>query len=218
MKLVVLSVWSCLLSVLVYGQEVVVSGGAFAVALQRSNIAYEGVWNPLKIVVENLGCNQLIVTTDNGEMKQRVGCTFDYRPARPGTALLMIKKKEAGVLKEIGKVKYEIKALPMPEAGIGGMHGAVYDAGFFKTHTGLFAVVPGFEIEVAFRIKSYTVAVIRSGQLIFSKVNNQATFEPAVKKVLQGLQAKDEVVFSDIACLYPDDKIVKLKPLEVTID
>jgi hypothetical protein len=45
MKLIVLSVLSCLLSVLVYGQEVVVSGGAFAVAPQRCNIAYEGVRN-----------------------------------------------------------------------------------------------------------------------------------------------------------------------------
>lgn len=218
MKLIVLSVLSCLLSVLVYGQEVVVSGGEFAIALQRVNIAYEGIENPLKIVAENLSCDKLVVATDNGELQQMKGCRFNYKPARSGTAFLIIKKKEAGVLTEIEKIKYEIKVLPMPEAGIGGKPGAVYDTGFFKTHNTLLALIPGFEFEAVFKIKSYTVSIIRAGKLVYSKVNNQAVFEPAIKKGLQELQAKDEVIFSDIACLYPDGKVVKLKPLDITID
>jgi hypothetical protein len=60
----------------------------------RQNIAYPYIYNPMNIIVEEIPCDEIFVSTNNGEIKSRGNCKYVFIPHEVGIASVFIHKME----------------------------------------------------------------------------------------------------------------------------
>ena len=89
-----------------YAQQVVVG-------LDKMNVAYVGVVNPISVASDIYSCDELVVKVDN-EVLHGKDCQYSFSPSKAGRVTIAIYGKHSGELKKIGGVPVRVCKIPEP--------------------------------------------------------------------------------------------------------
>ena len=173
----------------------------------KQNIAYPYLDNPMNIIVEGIPCDEIIVSTDNGEVKSKGNCKYIFHPHEVGVASIFIHRVEQGDTIQIKERKYRIKPWPIPDASLSGNGSGKMGYGEFKAQQGVSAPSVGFDINARFPIKSFRMQIIKRDGSILSVQNQGGRFEIEAKNLILNIERGDKVLFDKIKILMPGVKV-----------
>ena len=196
---------------------VVATGQKFSIAVDRMNILYVGIDNPLTIAVENYPNKSIIVKTDNGSISGGNG-RYVFRSSKMGKADIILYKKSNGKLKEFGRWSYRVKLIPDPVAKVGPSAGGKIKKTILKYQQYIRAEFVGFEIDVHIPIDSFTVDIIRGDSCISKELKNYTLkFSGQLIEALAKIEPKDIVIFKDIWSTRYNGEVWSLDPISFFI-
>lgn len=183
----------------------------FAIALDKMNIFYAGVSNPITIAVENTANKSLVVTATNGKVVKENG-QYIFRSNETGTTSITIYKKVNNKLHKIGSGDYRIKPLPVPvfKFGGGGQDGMNL---IFTNQRYVSAVLENCDFEGHFTIDNFTVCIVPSDTCNYKVLYNRGgEINKEILKEFKLLKENDVIIFKNIFAHGPDGKSVELEP------
>jgi hypothetical protein len=186
-------------STLIKAQHVVVAN-------LKLNVVYIGINNPLEIAIFDYSADDIIVSVENGIIKGENGI-YNWKPEKPGLAIITVKINQNGIEKTFEKVKYRVKRIPDPITRVGNHDSGCLGPSDFKAQKGIIAWIDNFDIDAKAKVKNYDVFFVRVGKDPIRIKNYGAKFNEEVLKLINSLKAGDTVYIENVYALNPGDKI-----------
>ena len=188
-----------------------------AVALDKMNILYAGIDNPVTIAVANRPAKSLIVKTTNGTITGQNGA-YIYRGNTMGTAEISVYLKKGNKLVRQGSSFFRVKNIPPPVFKIGSGKSAVSKAEIANQNY-VRAELENFDFDIRFTIDSFSVYFIPSDTCICALIKNIGNkINDTLKTALQKLKPNDQLVFKNIYAKHPNGESIELYPVFVRIN
>jgi len=179
-----------------------------AVSLDKLNVLYFGVENPISIVATEAKDDNITVTIDGA------GATITkYGSGKYGVRVNQLTDEcKINIIlkgKVIGSHSYRVRAIPNPEAFVGGRRGgSVLTAGEFRVQAGVGAGVINFPFELNFEVVSFLFSCsTENGSLIEIPVIGNKFNTAVTYAMQQHVKAGSIVIISDVRVKGPDDQI-----------
>jgi signal peptidase I len=172
----------------------------------RQNIAYPYIYNSMNIIVEETPCDEIFVSTNNGEMKSKGNCKYVFIPHEVGIAFIFIHKIEKGDTIQIKERKYRVKRWPIPEARLSGNGSGRMGLGEFKAQGGVSVPISDFDISGNHKFDSFRFRIIRDKDLVGEVINKEARYEQKTKDLISRVEKGDRIIFDKIKVLLPGSK------------
>ena len=190
-----------------------------AVENSEGNIVYPQLDNPLTIVAAETSCEQLWVSTNNGNIKKnRRTCRYELRPKEVGTASIFVSKVEGLDTILLSEKKFKVLPWPQHQAEIGGKKNNVMTMGEFKAQMGVSIPIQGFRVDGIIPVNSFRVRIIRRGIVIAEAINEGGKFEKKTYLKLNRMMSNDKIIFDEIMTTMPGSKEeTEAKGFEITI-
>ncbi len=199
------------------------SAQAIAMQLDKINVLYLGVDNPVTVAVEGYPNDSIFLTTNNGTITGGNG-HFIIRPEFPTTTMPVdIKAKTARGVKNLGYRTFRAKFIPTPVAYLQNRKSGNLSLSLVRSAIGPYAVDEGLTMDSRYRITRLTIAVVRNSSLIFSKTlknENGVRFtdDEETRRIIQMLQAGDKLKLEEMTYSNPVKTCgTSLSPLEFVI-
>lgn len=196
------------------------TGKQVLVSADSMNILYEGIDNPLSIVVQGIANDKLIVTMTNGTITGSNGKYF-AKPIERFVAIIEVSAEiKPGKLKKIGSYAFRIKGIPLPVAQIGDVR---YKLSYSKLELlkdpWLKARVsdpwdPPFNLK--FVVLSFTFIYHENDDIKQLNVMGNK-FTPEIIKIINNLKVGSRISFENIKVMGPDGNVRAIAPFEVKI-
>lgn len=184
----------------------------------KQNIAYPYLDNPMNIIVEEIPCDEIYVSTNNGEMKSKGNCEYIFHPDEVGMASIFIYKIEKGDTIQIEERKYRVKRWPISKARIGRINSGKIGLTEFKVQRGVIVPVENFDISANYKVVSYRLQIVRGQDLIGEEVNIGGKFEEKTKKLILKTERGDRIIVDEIKILTPGSKEkIEIEDIDIKI-
>jgi len=207
-----------LISLIVTGLlPIITNAQSFAISADRMNIAYIGIDNPLSIVSDNCSCKDIFATTENGTLARGDSCYFNYMPASPGVATIVIQKKQNGKLVKIGEQELRCKRIPDCRVAVGGKSSGLFSLNEFKVQQGVsVSFDQAFEMDLKFVVTSFKIYILyKSSEYSETVTGNR--FTQSIIAQLKLLKSGDRVFFEGIKLKLPDNSLRPMNPIAFTM-
>lgn len=167
-----------------------------ALGLEKMQIAYVDMPNPIIVVVENAKCNSISVRTDNGTVTMD-GCACVFRPARHGSAILTVYEDTKDGKQKRGAINVWVRTVPTPEFRLAGKTDGYISYSQLLACDGPILELSRFAYDIDQTIKSYIFQVTRGKDekvLFERKFNSPNTrFDEDTKLALKNVVEGDEL-------------------------
>lgn len=194
------------------------TGSAFSqqatISATKQNILYININNPIDAVVENISCDSIWITTDNGSIIKHDRCSFFITPNKIGKATIYIHTiidMDTVVINTFLFKVIEIK----PSASLAGESGGLISK---QQLNALNRLNPYFEGIVcpSPKVTYYKVILMHGNDVlqVFEIFDN--TFSPEMKTAISALQKNDQIIFSSIKSTF-NSKERDINSIEFTI-
>ncbi|MGG9972629.1 GldM family protein [Ferruginibacter sp. SUN002] len=190
-----------------------------AVALEKMNVFYIGVENPLTVAAENCSCAQLVVKATNGRLTRK-GCNFIIRVTEPGKSAIIIYKRTGNKLKELDTWEYRVKMVPDPIFKIG-YYGPCRDkitTNHIKEQKFVRAELENFDFLGNFKVDSFRVTISNDSSLTKTYLNISNKISDELHAAFLALQKNDKIVFDKILVTGPDKIQREIAPLVLYVE
>ena len=171
------------------------------VAVDKMNVFYVGLNNPVAIAVEGVADEKLKVSSDNGQITKTERGHYNAILERAGTCNITVEWDGQKIIKP-----FRVKAIPNPRIVVGERDGTYIYAGSFN---GMIALIVNFDINASCSVVSYTCTLASLGGDVKS-VKVIGPMSPEVSTLLDTAKKGDKVIFSDIAVRCPGDLAPRL--------
>jgi gliding motility-associated protein GldM len=184
--------------------EYVVGSANASIALDKMNVLYIGVDNPVTIAASGGGDDKVQATISSGSLT-RVG---------PGKYIARVSQVNDNTLisvsvdgKLVGSSQFRVRTIPEAQAYVGGQpSGANVAAGAFRAQGGVGAGIKNFPFELEYNVVSFTFTCDTDDDIV-SIPNQGAAFSGAVRNAInQHVQAGRMVTIDDIRVKGPDGR------------
>jgi gliding motility-associated protein GldM len=173
-----------------------------SVFLEKMNVLYIGVDNPMSISAGSNGREKMQVGITSGTITPAGGDRYIAKPTTPGTA-----KINVTVNGKTTPFEMRIKRLPDPNALVGQSKGGSVSAATFKAQGGLRAQLES-DFDAPFQVIGYTVA---ANVGIYREVPNEgARWSEAANALIKQAGPGNQVFFDKIRVKGPDGTIREL--------
>lgn len=187
--------------------EYVVGQSNASIGLDKMNVLYIGVDNPVTIAASGGGDDkvQAIISGGGGSLT-RVGSGKYIARVQSVTDDCKITVNVEGKL--AGQQVFRVRTVPLAQAYVGGQpSGANVAAGAFKAQGGVGAGIKDFPFELEYDVQSFTFTCDTDDGDIISVPNNGAVFSPAVRNAMNAqLKANKMVTIDQIRVKGPDGR------------
>ena len=186
--------------------EYTVGQASASIALDKMNVLYIGVDNPLTIAASGGGDDRIQVSINGGGGAiNRVGSGKYIARVNSVTDNCTITVSVDG--KPAGASQFRVRTIPDAVATVGGEpSGANIPAGAFKAQGGVAAWVKDFPFELKYTVTSFTLtADTDDGDIIEARCTGN-TWSAQAQGVLKGLKAGKTVTIDDIRAQGPDGR------------
>jgi hypothetical protein len=180
----------------------------------RQNVVFLGMTNPISIMLENCGCNDVQVSTDNGTIKRYGDCSYDFTPARLGMAQVIVRKRGA---KGSSNILLRVVAKPKPVASIAKIAGGSIRKNVLDFQNGLMAGWVDYDFKTEFKVERFMITIMRDSKILFTRTNKGARFEEEIARWIKSTKPGDKILVYDIDAKSSDNNIVRLDPLEFAV-
>ncbi len=199
-----------------FNAEYVVSEPQVVVSPTKMNVFYAGVDNPVSVSAPGFTMSNLRATVDNGVLVRKDN-GYIARPKVVGkVANVLVEGKMDGKWRLLRSVKFRVKPIPDPVAKVAGKKGGFINKNVLASQSGVDAVMEGFDFDLKFKIKSFTVSTQVKGFTRDEKSNSDY-FTRAQKTLLKGLKRNRKVYIEDIKAVGPDGSIRNLPAISFKI-
>jgi hypothetical protein len=172
-----------------------------AVSLDKMNVFYIGVDNPISVSVAGVNSNDVKLTASGVTANPQGGGKFIVRATTPGEASLTV--SAPGISQ---RFNYRVKRIPDPAPLLGAKHkGGAMANGEFRAQGGIAAVLENFDFDAKCDIAGFEVTYLPKRQDPISKQNSGARWNGDVQDLIQKAKPGDAYFFDDIKCKCPGD-------------
>jgi hypothetical protein len=187
------------------------------ISADKMNIAYLGMDNPLTIVAEGYGCDQIVASCSNGTLTKGIGCQYFFRPEKEGFCDIVLRAKTKKGTKEIGKTTYKVRLAPTGSVSLAGKSSGKIADEIFKVQKGLSISFNNAELECDWRIQKYRIVVVRDSELLYEEDNYGPFFNDKFQGQLKTLKAGDRVIFENIKAVDFNDRTRSINTMTFTL-
>jgi gliding motility-associated protein GldM len=180
-----------------------------SVFLEKMNVMYVGVDNPLTISGGSVGAEKVRVVFPGGTISKAGGDHWIAKPANPGMS-------EIQVIAEGKPFKFpmRLKLLPNPAGFVGASKGGRIQAATFKAQGGLIARLEDSEFEAPFRVVSYRLAASGGAFPNYQEQPNEGNrWTGNAKAIVDRATPGTTVFFDEIRVVGPDGKTRQITPM-----
>jgi len=192
--------------------DYVVGSANASIALDKMNVLYVGIDNPITIAASGGGDDkvQASITGGGGSLTRLGGGKYIARVSSlsPARITVMVDGKLAGAS------DFRVQLIPEANAFVGGKpSGENITASAFKAQGGVGAGIKNFPFELEYNVLSFTFTCDTDDDLV-SIPNQGAAFSPAVRAAMnQHLKSDRTVTIDDIRVKGPDGRTTKAPSL-----
>ncbi len=185
--------------------EYTVGSANASIALDKMNVLYMGVDNPVTIAASGGGDDKINATISGGSLS-RVGPGKYIARVNTVSDNCMISVSVDG--KVVGQSQFRVRNIPQAQAYVGGQpSGANVPAGAFKAQGGVGAGIKDFPFELSYDVQSFTFTCDTDDGDIASVPSNGAAFSGAVRTAInQHVSAGKMVTIDNIRVKGPDGR------------
>ena len=183
-----------------------------SIALDKMNVLYIGVDNPVTIAASGAGDDRIKSTISNGTLVQAGGSGKYIARVNNVTDDCKITVTVDG--KVAGVSQFRVRTIPRPIAVVGGFEsGANVAAGAFKAQAGVGAGIKDFPFELQYRVTRFSISADTDDGYIDDAVCTGNTWSNEARRILNGLKAGRTVMVDDVYATGPDGRSQKLPSL-----
>jgi gliding motility-associated protein GldM len=185
----------------------IVGQSTASIALDKMNVLYIGVDNPVSVSASGAGDDKIgfSITGGNGTYTKAGGGKYMVR-VNSQTDECWINVSVDG--KVAGKSKFRVRNIPKPVAQVGPYEsGSNVPSGAFRAQAGVAAFSPNFPFELTYKVTSFTISADdpESGYVDEAQCQGNLWSSEATK-LINGLKANRTVMVDEIYAVGPDGK------------
>jgi len=174
--------------------------------LEKMNVMYLGVDNPVLISAGSAGAEKMQVSFTGGSISKTGGDRFIAVPKQVGPAELKIT-----VEGKTTAIPIRCKILPDPIALVGGKKGGPIGAAEFKVQGGIIAKLLDSDFEAPFQVLSYKVGANGGNISVYREVPNEgARWGSGADALIKQAGPGSSIFFDQIRVKGPDGKVREL--------
>lgn len=193
--------------------EYTVGQSAASIALDKMNVLYIGVDNPVSVAASGAGDDKIgfSVTGGGGSYTKAGGGKYVVR-VNTVTDECWINVTVDG--KVAGKSKFRVRTIPRPVGTVGGFEsGDNVNAGAFKAQAGVGAYIKDFPFDLKYQVVSFTLTADNAEGDIDEAPCTGNLWSPKALNMIKNLQPGREVTVDAIYAVGPDGRRQKLPSL-----
>lgn len=172
-----------------------------AVQLDKMNVFYIGVENPISVSAAGVSSNDVKVAATGVNVSNKGGGHFIVTASTPGEAVLTV--SAPGVSQ---RFTYRVKRIPDPTPMLGAKHRSKAMAnGEFKAQGGIAAILENFDFDAKCDIVGFEATYLPKRQDPISKQNSGARWNGDIQDMINKAKPGDAYFFDDIKCKCPGD-------------
>ncbi len=174
---------------------------AVAISLDKMNVFYIGVDNPVSVSAAGVATKDIRVSASGVQLDSKGGGKYNVRATTPGEASLTV--SGGGVNQTF---TYRVKRIPDPVPTLGMKHkGGKIGNGEFKAQGGIIPVLENFDFEAKCDVAGFEMTFVARRQDPVTEQNPGARWTSAVSGLIQKAKPGDLYMFSDIKVRCPGD-------------
>lgn len=194
--------------------EYTVGQANFSIALDRMNILYTGIDNPISVAASGGGDDKVNVSIEGGD-----GVILKVGPGKYNVKVRSVTDECIIYVyiedKLIGASRFRVRNLPAPDGTVGGYtSGDSVAAGAFKAQQGVGAYLKNSPFDMSYEVTGYTLNIYSETGEIRSANCKGSYFSDEAKKIIKEYLAPGKIV--TVGSLFVKDaggKNIKLAPL-----
>lgn len=172
-----------------------------AVSLDKMNVFYIGVENPVSVSAAGVSSNDVKVNASGVNIANKGGGHFVVTASTPGEATLTVSGGGA-----TSSFKYRVKRIPDPTPLLGAKHRSkAMGNGEFRAQGGIAAILENFDFEARCEVVGFEVVYLPKRQDPITKQNSGAKWNGEVGDMIQRAKPGDSYFFDDIKSRCPGD-------------
>jgi hypothetical protein len=177
-----------------------------AIFLEKMNVFYIGVPNPIKVTVEKYDCRDVVIQMEGARFEPKGLCRFDAYFEKPGRLNLRILVKDAKTkkMKVVEEYPFRIKFIPDPVASVAGKPFGKLPVEIFKAADSIATQVQCFDFDVSFPVTSFNIAVSKDDKEVFASKTTGNKFDEATKNYFDRLATGDTISITNVHAISPD--------------
>ncbi len=181
-----------------------------SVFLEKMNVLYAGVENPVNVSAGSAGLEKMNVSfTGGGSLVPAGGGRYIIKPTKLGPANINVT-----VNGKTTPFEMRVKRLPDPTATVGGSKGGAISAASFKAQGGLIARLLESDFDAPFQVVGYTVgAQGGSFQTYQQAPNDNARWSGNAASIISRATPGSSVFFDQIKVKGPDGVTREIAPI-----
>jgi hypothetical protein len=181
-------------------------GQIVGVAVEKMNVLYKGIYNPLTISVESHSCKEIVVKTSNGVITGSNG-KYNFMPkdsaGKSSETYLYVGIKSGSTVKWIDTLKFRVKRIPDPVPMIANISGGYISKAVLIAAACIIPTLQNFDFDLSFVITSYTMTMNVKGDLIEKNaVGNKLTAD--MFAMINAAATGTKIYFENIKAICPD--------------
>jgi gliding motility-associated protein GldM len=195
---------------------------AASISLDKMNVFYLGVDNPITISASGVPMENITYKTTGLDMIKEGGSLNKFMVRATGAAfskgyIEMFGTRSDKGIENFGKFEYRIKPLPDPVMFFGGKQSGKMDASVARLQVGPEARVPvGFEWPIAFNVTEFIFEIQRKRDgLVLRKVACKGPrLSQEASELLSTAKSGDRIFLTEINVIGPDKRNRQMPPLK----
>ena len=198
--------------------EYMVAAPSAAIFLEKMNVFYIGVDNPITISAAGVAPSNLSPSLTGGTMRANGKAGSYIVNVTAGTeATLNIGAKLNGSNKSMGSFKFRIKRVPDPVAYVGSLKA---DGSMTKSELmgqpGIFAKMENFDFDLKFSVVSFVLSISINGVFVEKKSMGPG-ITPEMKTMMGGAKPGNRVFFEQVTVKGPDGTLRKIPGVNIKV-
>ncbi len=174
---------------------------SIAVQLDKMNVFYIGVENPISVSAAGVSSNDVKVSASGVNVANKGGGHHIITATTPGEAILTV--SAPGVSQ---RFTYRVKRIPDPTPLLGAKHRSkAMQNGEFRAQGGIATVLENFDFDAKCDVAGFEVTYLPKRQDPISKQNSGARWNGDVQDWISKAKPGDAYFFDDIKCKCPGD-------------
>ncbi|MDQ3110440.1 MAG: gliding motility protein GldM [Bacteroidota bacterium] len=198
--------------------EYMVAAPSAAVFLEKMNVFYIGVENPISISAGGVAPSDLQPSLTGGTLRSS-GKPGSYIVTVSGgtEATLNVNAKTSGGNKSMGAFKFRVKRVPDPVCYVGNLKA---DGQMTKSElqgqSGVFARMENFDFDLKFQVISFVMSMSINGVFVEKKSTGPG-ITPEMKSMLAGAKPGNKVFFEQVTVKGPDGTMRKIPGVNIKV-
>lgn len=198
-------------------QTYTVAKPSAVVSLDKMNVMYIGLPNPLSVSAPGMGKGDVSAVMEGGSLSKTSDGHYVATVSNVGTAKVTVMGQVSkGVTKALSTTEYRVKRIPDPKAEFAGKTGGSTSSANIKGQDRIFAKLDNFEYEAKFNVTHFTLYVLKPRQDAIIKQGTGNTLGADVTSALNTVTPGTIVIFTNIIAVGPDGLKRDLSPITLT--